>query len=441
MTFQAFEDHTQWKAVKEVCHTLKEAGYQALLAGGCVRDLLMRRKPNDFDIASDATPDQVEALFPRALTVGKAFGVTILPFDGFQIEVATFREDLEYVDGRRPEGVKFSTAKADAQRRDFTVNALFYDLDTNAVVDYVDGQKDIAAGVLRTVGRPELRFEEDKLRILRAIRFAAQLNFSIEPQTLQAVKDLAPEVAVVSKERIRDELVKLLKSPGRDVGLRLLLETRVMESAFSEIASSIREDESMWLKRFEIAKNLEAMGTIEGDFDLLLYLALFLYPALEPLSQSNSAASDHAAEVSNEKHLRERVLKSLKLENQVVDQLVSLFKGLNLALKPSSVRFGTLAVLLSKPGAKTLLKLAHVIESSAEKSFESTRSAVLDRAVKVTSSPSGEKVLPLLTGQDLKALGLTPGPKMGELLNEAYLLQLEGTLRTKDEALLWVKGK
>ena len=217
------EEHSQWNAVKEVCSRLRDAGFEALLAGGCVRDLIMHREPNDFDVATDATPDQIESLFPKCLLVGKAFGVIILPFDGFQIEVATFREDLQYKDGRRPEGVKFSTPKADAQRRDFTINALFYDPIKREIIDFIDGQADIKAKILRTVGDPNHRFDEDKLRLLRAIRFAAQLDFRIEDGTLRAVETHAKDVSVVSHERIRDELIKLLKSPNRNIGLELLL--------------------------------------------------------------------------------------------------------------------------------------------------------------------------------------------------------------------------
>lgn len=438
MTFQtgltSFEDHTQWKAVKEVCRTLKEAGYQALLAGGCVRDLLMKREPNDFDIASDATPDQVEALFPRALTVGKAFGVTILPFDDFQIEVATFREDLEYVDGRRPEGVRFSTAKADAQRRDFTVNALFFDLESNAVIDYVDGQKDIAAGILRTVGKPELRFEEDKLRLLRAIRFAAQLNFRIEPVTLQAVKDLASDVSVVSRERIRDELEKLLKSPNREKGLKLLLETKVLESSFPELAPDVRTQEAQWLKRFEQAEM--KFGQTQ-PFDFLFWLSLFVFPAL---SSSGLASGTVAIEGTKaEKEFRDQFLKTLKIENQLSDQLLFVLKSLPQVLNPSKTRFGVLAVLLTKPGVESLLKLATLFAELGEISFEANYKDTLERAIKASRNEAGEKVLPYLTGQDLKVLGIQPGPKMGELIQEAYLLQLESTFKSKDDAIAWAK--
>ncbi|MES2964533.1 MAG: CCA tRNA nucleotidyltransferase, partial [Bdellovibrionota bacterium] len=150
-----------------MCRTLRSAGFTALLAGGCVRDMLMSREPNDFDVATDATPDQVETLFPRAVAVGKAFGVIVLPQDGFDIEVATFREDLEYKDGRRPEGVKFSSPELDAKRRDFTVNALFLEPESGKISDFVGGQNDLTARILRTVGEPDRRFTEDKLRLLR----------------------------------------------------------------------------------------------------------------------------------------------------------------------------------------------------------------------------------------------------------------------------------
>jgi poly(A) polymerase len=430
MTFEAtygsFEDHTQWKTVKEVCRTLKEAGYQALLAGGCVRDLLMKRTPNDFDIATDATPDQVEGLFPKSITVGKAFGVTILPFDGYQIEVATFREDLEYKDGRRPEGVKFSTPQADASRRDFTVNALFFDPETNQVIDFVNGQKDIEAKVLRTVGEPKRRFNEDKLRILRAIRFAAQLDFEIESGTLASVIELATEVSVVSRERVRDELLKLLKSSERVKGLSLLLSTGVLSTAFPETAPFILEDEDAWLKRFLEARAIESDGTVALEFDEVFWLSLFVFPAFEG---------------SGEKDFRDRQLKTLKIENQTADQVVFALKNLNFVTDPSGQRKGELIQLLTKPAAPAMLKLALVLEKTGEIAPSPERLALLADAQRAGRSADGKPVSPFVNGQDLKKLGVKPGPKMGELLHEAYLRQLEGALQHREAALAWIKSE
>ncbi|HEX4923157.1 MAG TPA: CCA tRNA nucleotidyltransferase, partial [Bdellovibrionales bacterium] len=177
---EIFSSHPHWPAVETVCGTLARSGYEAWLAGGCVRDALLGRVPQDFDVATSAAPEQVEALFERAVAVGKAFGVIILPFEGFQIEVATFRKDGLYVDGRRPASVTFSSPREDAARRDFTVNALYYDVVNKRVVDYVNGERDLAAHVIRTVGSPHDRLSEDSLRLMRAVRFSAQLGFEIE---------------------------------------------------------------------------------------------------------------------------------------------------------------------------------------------------------------------------------------------------------------------
>lgn len=415
MSATDFENHKQWSDVKAVCARLRKAGFQALLAGGCVRDLLMGREPNDFDVATDATPDQIEALFDRAIAVGKAFGVIILPFDDFQIEVATFREDLEYKDGRRPEGVKFSNAKADAQRRDFTVNALFLDPETNEVVDYVAGRKDIAAKILRTVGSPNLRFDEDKLRILRALRFAAQLDFQIEPKTLAAIRERASEVSVVSRERIRDELLKLLKTPRRSKGLELLIETNVIDGAFPEIAPSVRENENAWL---------EAFSRLESESDPTALLALFLWPAY-----------------ADEKDFRHRVLKSLRLDNALVDTLVAIFKNLPTVLSPSDVRAGELAYLLTRPYAPTLLLVADTLARANARPHELDDRTKWNTALRAARPDGHTPTEPLVAGKDLLSWGVKPGPKVGELLHEIFLLQLEGRLGTRADIENWVRAQ
>ncbi len=415
---RAFENHIQWPHVKEATRRLKEAGFEALLAGGCVRDLLMNREPNDFDIATDATPDQVEALFPRSLAVGKAFGVIILPHEGFQLEIATFREDLEYKDGRRPEGVRFSTAEADSKRRDFTVNALFYDIDSDRIIDYVGGEADIKKKTLRTVGDADKRFDEDKLRILRAVRFAAQLDFDIHPGTLEAILRRAPEVSVVSRERIRDELSKLLKTRSRLKGLGLLLSSGLVGVLFPELAEEIFKRETKWLDSFHIE-------SIHVPTELTVSLALFVMPAASKLG---------------DRGLREFLTKSLKLDNKQADAIVFSIKNLPSFLNPSQMRRGELALLLSKPEAKTALRVASVVARLDDSSIskETDREAYL-AGLKAEIMPTGELPAPFLNGESAKVAGLKPGPTMGRLLNESYLLQLEGKLRTAEEALEWLK--
>lgn len=219
------ESHPHWPALEKIYHTLVAKGFKAYLAGGCVRDALLGRTANDLDLATDATPEAIEQLFPKTVAVGKAFGVMLVVQDGISFEVATFRSDGDYKDGRRPESVVFTTPEEDARRRDFTVNALFYDLNEGRVLDFVGGVKDLNDKKIKTVGLAEDRFREDHLRIFRAVRFAAQLDFVIDPDTLAAVKRLAASVKTVSAERLHEEMFKLLKSQSPLVGLQILHET------------------------------------------------------------------------------------------------------------------------------------------------------------------------------------------------------------------------
>ena len=204
---------------REIVAQLQAADFAAFWVGGCVRDFLLGREPQDFDIATDAKPEQVEKLFKKTIPVGKKFGVIIVVEGGQQFQIATFRAEADYQDGRRPEKVVFANAEADALRRDFTVNGLFYDPLTQKIHDWVGGEKDLRAKIIRTIGVPEERFGEDHLRLLRAVRFAAQLNFEIESKTFAAIQRLAPKIKLISAERVRDELIKLFAPPSADFSL------------------------------------------------------------------------------------------------------------------------------------------------------------------------------------------------------------------------------
>src|SRR5580692_250368 len=194
-----------------ICDRLQRNEHQALLVGGCVRDLLLGREPADYDVTTDATPERVMELFPESIAVGAQFGVVLVPRDGLKVEVATFRSDVGYSDGRHPDRVVYSkTPQEDVQRRDFTINGLLMRHDTGEVLDFVEGQADLAAGIIRAIGEPSRRFAEDKLRMLRAVRFAARFGYTIEPATFVAIRKHAKEIGIVSAERIREELTKLL---------------------------------------------------------------------------------------------------------------------------------------------------------------------------------------------------------------------------------------
>jgi tRNA nucleotidyltransferase/poly(A) polymerase len=431
---KALVNHAQWSSVESVCRTLQSAGFQALLAGGCVRDLLMGRIPNDFDVATDATPDQVHAIYPHALTVGKAFGVTILPFTGFQIEVATFRQDLDYKDGRRPEGVRFVGPEEDAKRRDFTVNALFFDPESQEVIDYVGGIADIQARRISAVGDPEMRFAEDRLRLLRAVRFAAQLDFTIAKETLDAVSLHAPEVGVVSRERVRDELSKLLKVPHRRVGFELMAKTGLIKALFPDLHAKLLPNTPIfdhWLRRLELLKNE--------------YLTAGLVLFFLPLTVLGREASDvHWYE----SHFKNHFLKPLKLENKLIDAVMFALRHYQDFLSPESLRRGELILLLAHPAAEATLEVARIIEAdstvpggSAAQSKRANRDQDLRLLIAQALGQNRQKPAPLLTGEDAKLAGLQPGAEMGKMLHEAYLQQLEGSFKSREAALEWLRDQ
>ncbi len=228
----------------EIVRHLQTAGFSAFWVGGCVRDFLLGREPGDYDIATSARPEQVEKLFKRTVAVGKKFGVLVVLEGGHQFQVATYRAEADYRDGRHPEQVTFGDAQADAQRRDFTVNGLFYDPIAEKIHDWVGGEKDLRAKIIRTIGVPEERFAEDHLRLLRAVRFAAQLGFEIEPQTLAAIRSLAPKIELISAERIRDELIKLFSPPHAACGLVLLLKSGLLPGVLPEVIATLACEQS-----------------------------------------------------------------------------------------------------------------------------------------------------------------------------------------------------
>ncbi len=393
---QAFEKHVQWPNVKQVLLRLTEKGHCAWLAGGCVRDSILGVVPKDFDLVSDATPQQISELFPNALPIGKQFGIVIVPFDGYQIEIATFRKDGPYLDGRHPESIEFATAEEDAKRRDFTVNALFFDPLKKKVIDYVNGQADLKAKILRAVGDPKKRFQEDKLRILRAFRFSAQLNFALEEETYLAT--LGYSLKEVSLERIRDEFKKMLLCNDSIKALSLLQQSGFIQEILPEVNIS------------PLAKlAINAQGE-QKSFITSLTLAL-------ALSQANNTISEF-------------VLSRLKLSN---DEKKEVLFNLN--------HWGLLAHE-NPDGAQLIRIFANGGANSLFKCFESfvDISPIYIKRFREFQKISQQK-LPeaFLTAQDLMEAGFNPGPNMGHLLKMAYDLQLKQELKTKLQSKDWLK--
>ncbi len=381
-------------------------GYQTYLAGGCVRDLLLGVRPSDIDIATAATPSQIKKLFLKTIDVGENFGVTRVIENRQDIEVAVFRTDGDYQDGRHPETVVFSDPEHDAQRRDFTINALFLDLHKNEVIDYVDGLKDLALKIIKTVGPSEQRFQEDHLRILRALRFSAQLGFEIEGSTLSAVQKMKELLKKVSGERVRDEVLKLLKSLQPQVGFELMISTGVFEVLFGKPPAEIL---NLWKKIFPLPSDLK---------NEIFWLGFF-WPLLEAEVQGQSSILWN--EIEDQVKLSREERKAFKsardfLKNRQHWQSQKrgekiLFMHQNVG--PSLIAFTALSF---PPWASEFMILKKEYEQAA---------------------PQGRLPEPYLKGQDVADL---QGPERGRALEAAYLEQLEGLVCSRGEALQWLKA-
>lgn len=402
-----FENHPHWNQVQGILEKLREKGYLAWLAGGCVRDYLLRIPPKDFDIVTNAVPDAIMELFTNSLDVGKQFGVVIIPFEGFQIEVATFRSDGPYNDGRHPESIAFSTPQEDAQRRDFTVNALFYDPVAKEIQDFVHGREDLSARVIRAVGDPEKRFAEDKLRMLRAVRFAAQLDFEIDPPTLEAVKKLSSQINQVSVERILYEINRILQTDHRVFGFELLRKSQLLEKVFQGLDIS-----SNWGKTLQL---LERSGDLATQW---AYLLFYSFNELGP-----DAEELHA------------FFRRLKFSTQFEAEVFGLLKFYDFMLEINKTRKGiALGRLFTSYSDRGLFFFKSVQETEG-KSLDNYNYAV-DLKKEWRELPK-----PFLTGEHLMRMCLKAGPRYKEILQEAYYLQLEKKLKDVTSALDWAKAQ
>lgn len=397
------ETHPHWPAAKTVIDVLRENGFQALLAGGCVRDALRGVIAKDLDIATSAKPEDIARLFDKTVDVGKSFGVMRVLVNDADLEVATFRGDGDYKDGRRPETVHFTDEKEDALRRDFTVNALFFDIADDRVHDFVNGRADLAAKTLRTVGEPERRFEEDHLRLLRAARFAVQLDFEIEPNTWRAVKNKAADVKTVSRERVRDELVKMLMAGGKDRGPRLLRESGLLLALFPRLAGFEKNMEAA------AVRNLHPSSPSATEA-----LCRWLTPLAESGAQGLQAAKD--------------VLSSLRLsksDEQFVRRcLETIFKRDEFWTQASGRRLNEYS--------EAAVRLACSIWDGC--GSDPRHEALKKEWERI--APAGRLPERVLRGDDLH--GKVQGARLGEALTAAFEAQLEGRFADKAAALTWV---
>lgn len=427
-------------AAIEIIRLLTAAGHQALLAGGCVRDSLLGKEPKDCDVATDADPQTVLRLFPGALTVGAHFGVVIVKRGGFGIEVATFRKDGGYSDGRRPDSVMFTTAEEDAKRRDFTVNGLFLDPLSDKILDFVGGRDDLEKRIIRAIGDPRQRFAEDRLRLLRAVRFATVMGFEIEPTTWAAVCELAPQIGAVSAERIRDELVKTLEHPNRLRGFDLLVDSGLMAEVLPEILK-LRgcEQPPQFHPEGDVFTHTRLMlSLVPPDASLNLVLSVLLHDIAKPATH----AIDETGRIRFNGHdklgaeMAEGILRRLRFPNHTIEPVVEAVANHMQFINITRMRTAKLKRFMARPGFEDEMEL-HRIDCLGCHGGLENYAFVRQKQAEFAAEP----LIPprLLTGADLLERGWQSGPEIGRILAEAQNLQLEGTIKNREEALEWLR--
>jgi len=445
-----------------VCRTLRGAGYQAYLVGGCVRDILLKREPADYDVATDATPDEVLQIFPRSLAVGAKFGVIIVTNDSIetdsasegaedppalrvQVEVATFRSDIGYSDGRHPDRVEYTrTPEEDVQRRDFTINALLLDPETNEVLDFVGGRDDLRAGIIRAIGNPEDRFREDKLRMARAVRFAARFRYAIEAKTFRAIQKLAPDINQVSAERLRDELTKILTEGAARRGFELLDESGLLAELLPEISAmkgveqppQFHPEGDVWTHTLMMLEMLKPGCSPTLAWGVLLHDVGKPSTFTPPTGPDGRIRFDRHVDVGT--RMAEEICRRLRFSNEDTEQIAALvanhlkFKDVP-QMKPATLkRF----VRLSRFHEHLELHRLDCLSSHRNlENYEFVRRFIAE-------TPAEEmRPLRLVTGEDLIALGLQPGPLFKEILGIVEDAQLNGSIHSKEEALELVRSR
>ena len=427
-------------AARSIVDRLRAKGFEALYAGGCVRDTLLGIEPHDYDVATSARPEQVEALFPRTVPVGAQFGVILVLEQGQEIQVATFRGDGAYRDGRHPESVTYTDAEGDARRRDFTVNGLFYDPVKSEVLDFVGGRDDLKVGILRAIGTPSERFSEDKLRILRAVRFATTLGFAIDPETWKALLKWTQEIHTVSAERIREELCKILLSPNRVRGFDLLEESGLLRQILPEMEALKGCDQPPeFHPEGDVFVHTRLMLTmLKPDASLPLVLSVLFHdlgkPATRVVDETGRIRFNGHEGVSSE--ISMKIMQRLRFSNEVIDAVIPAVR-LRMSLKDvPNMRVATLKRMMARPTFEEELEL-HRVDCLASHGMLDNHATLVARREEFGREPLIPE--PLVTGHDLIAIGWKPGKRFADILQAVQTRQLEGFLKSRAEALVWLR--
>lgn len=424
------------EAALQICTTLRRAGHRALLAGGCVRDMLLGAEPKDYDVATSATPDETARLFSRVISVGAQFGVQIVVLPEGRFEVTTFRSDGPYLDGRHPSSVNFDDERADAQRRDFTINAMFMDPESWQVVDYVGGQGDLRNRIVRTVGEPEARFQEDYLRLIRAVRFAGRLGFEIEPRTFSAIASMAHLISKTSVERVRDELIKILTEGGGRRAFELMDQTGLLKQVLPEMdeMKGVDQPPEFHPEGDVFTHTLMLIDHLEGASPALA-LGTLLHDVGKPRTKT---VSDRIRFNNHEKlgaEMAREICNRLRLSGDDTERVTWLVEQHMRLSHAPHMRESKLKRFIREPGFHELLELCRIdsLCSHGDLSvihwLESYIASLPEESVRPT---------PLLTGDDLIEMGYKPGPLFGEILSAVEDEQLEGRLSIPSDARAYV---
>jgi len=417
---------------------LRQAGWEAYLVGGVVRDLLLGRLPHDLDIVTAARPEIVVGLFDRTIAVGREFGVVAVVAAGHAYEVATFRREGPYLDGRRPSYVEYADARADVLRRDFTVNALLYDPSSDAVLDFVDGRADLERRIVRTVGDPVERLREDRLRLLRAVRFAVELEFAIEPTTFDAIRAHAREVRGVSAERIRDELLRLLLPRGRADGIRLLESAGLLAMVLPEVAAmaGVPQPPEFHPEGDVLTHTCLALHHLEQP-TAVLAVATLLHDVGKPPTYAVTDRirfNDHANVGGT---IAEGICQRLRFSAAATRAVAVLVRDHLRIRDLPRMRPGRARQFLRRPDIGDLLAL-HRADCLASHGDVTAYGWALQALTEVADAPPPRR---LITGDDLIALGYAPGPRFAEMLEAVAAAQEDGEVTTPEEARTWIQAR
>lgn len=422
-----------------IVKTLKKSGFEAYFVGGCVRDLLMNHTPKDYDVATSATPEEITKLFPKTIEIGKAFGVITVVTEQHNFEVATFRSEGAYSDGRRPDKITFTNAKEDVLRRDFTINGLLYDPETDKVIDFINGQNDINQNIIKTIGDPDKRFDEDKLRMLRAIKFASRFKFSIEPKTWNAIKSHSKEINKISAERIRQELTGILTEGNARTGFELLDQSGLLKEVLPEISNlkgveqppEFHPEGDVWIHTLMMLDMLKN-PTPE------LALAVLLHDIGKPATFTIKERIRFDGHDKLGAEMAETILKRLKCSNETIERVKSLIDQ-HLKFKDApKMRTSKLKRFLRQAHFDEHLELHRLDCTSSHRNlelYEFCEQKLQEIPPEVIKPPR------LITGKELIDLGFKPGPQFSQILNEIETEQLEGNLQTKEDAIEYIKSR